>query len=132
MDTVSLSRNRMGWRSYCRLDLHDVRSIIIDVNEHIPALSRTERLIMELLADREAFGLELVERSHGALKRGTVYVTLGRMQEKGYVDSRTEARAPGAIGLPRRVYRPTAYGVRVLRAWTLAARALRGQRMQEA
>jgi DNA-binding PadR family transcriptional regulator len=102
------------------------------VSEDIPTLSRTERVIMDLLADGDAFGLELVERSHGALKRGTVYVTLGRMQEKGYVESRTEPLAPGAIGLPRRIYRPTAYGLRVMRAWAAAARALRGQRIQEA
>jgi DNA-binding PadR family transcriptional regulator len=68
--------------------------------------------------------LQLVERSHGALKRGTVYVTLGRMQEKGYVESRTQPPAPGAIGLPRRLYRPTAYGAGVFRAWNRAARAI--------
>src|SRR5450432_1016005 len=90
----------------------------------VPSLSRTERLILELLADEESFGLGLVERSRGALKRGTVYVTLGRMQEKGYVESRTEARAPGAIGLPRRLYRPTAYGAAVLKTWMQAARTL--------
>ena len=98
----------------------------------LPTLSRAERLILELLSEEETFGLALVERSHGTLKRGTVYVTLGRMQEKGYVESRTEARAPGAIGLPRRLYRPTAHGLRVLNAWALAARALRGHRPQEA
>jgi len=98
----------------------------------VPSLSSTERLILELLADEESFGLGLVERSRGALKRGTVYVTLGRMQEKGYVESRTEARAPGTIGLPRRLYRPTAHGLRVFNAWALAARALRGHRPQEA
>ena len=101
-------------------------------SQDVPSLSRTERLILELLADEESFGLGLVERSKGALKRGTVYVTLGRMQEKGYVESRTEAWAPGAIGLPRRLYRPTAHGLRVFNAWAHAARALRGHRPQEA
>jgi DNA-binding PadR family transcriptional regulator len=102
------------------------------VSHDVPSLSRAERLILELLSEEEAFGLALVERSGGALKRGTVYVTLGRMQDKGYVQSRTEARAPGAIGLPRRLYRPTTHGLRVLNAWALAARALRGHRPQEA
>ena len=73
------------------------------------------------------FGLQLVEQSNGALKRGTVYVTLGRMQDKGYVESRTEKQAPGAIGLPRRLYKPTAYGLRVLAAWEAAARAMRAR-----
>jgi DNA-binding PadR family transcriptional regulator len=63
------------------------------------------------------FGLELVEASGGRLKRGTVYVTLGRMQDKGYVESRLEDRHPGAIGLPRRLYRATAFGLRVVDAW---------------
>ena len=102
------------------------------MGRHVPSLSRTEGVILELLADEESFGLGLVERSKGALKRGTVYVTLGRMQEKGYVESRTEPPAPGAIGLPRRLYRPTAHGLRVLDAWAIAARAMRGHRTQEA
>src|SRR5262249_39571035 len=73
------------------------------VKHEIPRLSPRERLILELLAEEEMFGLQLVERSKGALKRGTVYVTLGRMQEKGLVESRTEPLSPGAIGLPRRL-----------------------------
>lgn len=88
----------------------------------IPKLSRTERLILELLSGEEMFGLQLVEQAKGGLKRGTVYVTLGRMQDKGYVESRTEERPAGAIGLPRRLYKPTAYGLRVLKAWEAAAR----------
>jgi DNA-binding PadR family transcriptional regulator len=97
-----------------------------------PSLSRTERRILALLADGEAFGLELVQKSEDAVKRGTVYVTLGRMEEKGYVESRLEPLSPGGIGLPRRLYRPTAYGLRVLDAWSIAARALAGHRPQEA
>ena len=93
----------------------------------VPKLSVRERLILELLLDREMFGLQLVDQSNGALKRGTVYVTLGRMQDKGYVESRTEKQAAGAIGLPRRLYRPTAYGLRVLAAWEAAARAIRAR-----
>jgi PadR family transcriptional regulator PadR len=120
--------------SYFRLDLQLVRSIITALTRHfeVPRLSRTERVILDLLRDEETFGLALVERSKGRLKRGTVYVTLARMQEKGYVESRTEARTPGAIGLPRRLYRPTGYGLRVFDAWTLAARTIRGHRPQEA
>jgi DNA-binding PadR family transcriptional regulator len=91
----------------------------------IPRLSSTERLILELLSDEEMFGLQLILQSNGALKRGTVYVTLGRMQDKGYVESWTEKQSVGAIGLPRRLYRPTAYGLRVLEAWEAAARTLR-------
>jgi DNA-binding PadR family transcriptional regulator len=97
-----------------------------------PSLSRTERCILTLLTHGEAFGLELVQKSDGALKRGTVYVTLGRMEEKEYVESRLEPLSPGGIGLPRRLYRPTAYGLRVLDAWSIAARAFNRHRPQEA
>jgi PadR family transcriptional regulator PadR len=85
-----------------------------------------ERLILELLvAAGPLYGLELVERSAGALKRGTVYVTLGRMETKGFVTSEQEAMPAGAIGLPRRRYRPTGRGERALRAWDVYAQALR-------
>ena len=70
------------------------------------------------------FGLQLVETSNGRLKRGTVYVTLGLLEEKGYVESEQEERPSGAIGLPRRIYRPTGLGKRALRAWTALARDL--------
>ena len=92
----------------------------------LPRVSATERLILQLLAGQEMFGLQLVDNSKGALKRGTVYVTLGRMQDKGYVESWTEKQPAGAIGLPRRLYRPTGYGLRVLATWEAAARALSG------
>ena len=59
------------------------------------------------------FGLQLVEQSKGTLKRGTVYVTLGRMQDKGYVESWTEKQPPGRNRACRDVCiarRATAYG----------------------
>ncbi len=93
--------------------------------ESVPTLPEKERLILELLASGGTmFGLQLVEASRGRLKRGTVYVTLGRMEQKGYVESELEPQVPGAIGLPRRVYRPTALGERALRAWSTLAREL--------
>ena len=91
----------------------------------IPSLPPKERLILELLvAECRLFGLQLVALSHGELKRGTVYVTLGRMEAKGFIRSEQEAMPPGAIGLPRRMYYPTPLGERVLRAWSLLAREL--------
>ena len=93
----------------------------------LPRLSATERLILEmLLQGDELFGLQMVEQSCGRLKRGTVYVTLGRMQEKGYVESRQEDVEPGAIGLPRRLYRATVHARRVLSAWQTAERMFAG------
>ena len=80
-----------------------------------------QALILELLVrDKEMYGLELVAASRRRLKRGTVYVTLGRMEEKGYIESRLESAPTQAGGLPRRVYEPTALGRRVLRLWNEA------------
>ena len=88
-----------------------------------PKLSGTESLILDLLHSQEMYGLQLVAESNGALKRGTVYVTLGRMEEKGFVESREEEDATHN-GLPRRRYRPTALGLRVLDAWALMTASL--------
>ena len=88
----------------------------------IPTLSPKEFLILDLLAAaKEMYGLELVGSSSGALKRGTVYVTLGRMQEKGYITSRLEDAPPSAGGLPRRLYAPTKLGRELLAAWRAAS-----------
>jgi len=92
--------------------------------ERLPSISSTESLILDLLEPGERFGLELIERSDGRLKRGSVYVTLSRMEAKGFVESRQEARAPGAIGLPRRLYTPTPYGLKVRDAYRLLREAL--------
>ncbi len=95
----------------------------------LPKFSATERLIIELLAaHEELFGLQMVELSGGRLKRGTVYVTLGRMHEKGYLESRQEPLPEGAIGLPRRLYRPTGLAMRVLAAWQAAEADVRHRR----
>jgi PadR family transcriptional regulator PadR len=93
--------------------------------DDVGSLPRKERLILELLTSvGPLYGLQLVDQSDGALKRGTVYVTLGRMEAKGLVESQQEPVPPGGIGLPRRIYRPTVLGARMLRAWTAFAREL--------
>jgi DNA-binding PadR family transcriptional regulator len=92
------------------------------VPPHTRSLPPKERLILELLTSvGPLYGMQMVEQAEGALKRGTVYVTLGRMEAKGYIESEQEPLPPDAIGLPRRIYRPTALGMRVLRAWTTLA-----------
>ena len=87
-------------------------------------MSSTDSLILELLRDGERFGLELIDASGERLKRGTVYVTLSRMEAKGFVESRQEERPPGAIGLPRRLYKVTPYGLKVHEAYLLLRDAL--------
>lgn len=86
----------------------------------IPSLSQKEFVIMNLLigARKEMYGLELVNKSDGALKRGTIYVTLNRLEEKGYIASRTEDAEGEAI--PRRLYKPTGLGAKVFNALAAA------------
>lgn len=93
-----------------------------NANAGLPSLSRKEHLILEMLfqGKRELFGLEMVEESKGELKRGTIYVTLQRMQEKGLVDSKPEPRTPPEVGIPRRLYKISGYGERVYRAYYTA------------
>ena len=79
-----------------------------------PKLSSKEMLILEMLIGKgEMFGLEMVETSEGELKRGTIYVTLQRMGDKGYIESREEPREHPEIGIPRRKYWATGLGERV-------------------
>ncbi|HET7461675.1 MAG TPA: helix-turn-helix transcriptional regulator [Longimicrobium sp.] len=91
----------------------------------IPRLSAKEAEVLRLLiANGEMYGLELVTSSD-VLKRGTVYVTLSRMAEKGYVESRQEEVSPGD-GPPRRLYKATGFGARAYRALEHAARLFAG------
>lgn len=81
-----------------------------------PQLSKIEFVILDLLrTGGEKYGLELVKSSGGALKRGTVYVTLSRMTEKGFVKSKQE-KDPNDPGMPRRIYAITGEGARALQA----------------
>jgi DNA-binding PadR family transcriptional regulator len=94
------------------------------MQERLPSISSTESLVLDLLGKEERYGLELVEASGSKLKRGTIYVTLSRMEAKGFVVSRSEDPHPAAIGLPRRMYRATPYGLKVHKAYKLLREAL--------
>jgi len=90
------------------------------------SVSNKEAVILSLLErERELYGLQLVDLSGGALKRGTVYVTLGRMEEKGLVSSHREDKPPAGGGLPRPLYKLTASGRAVLSAQQQLARTLK-------
>ncbi|MEM1056772.1 MAG: PadR family transcriptional regulator [Bacteroidota bacterium] len=84
----------------------------------LPRLSQKQALILDLLTRAgDSYGLELVKGSGGQLKRGTVYVTLDRMEDKGLVESWTEAAPEGHRGPPRRKYRVTGHGAAALVNW---------------
>ncbi len=73
-------------------------------------ISTNERIILSLLSNHGAsYGLQLVDASRSRLKRGGIYVTLGSMEQKGFVTS--ELQDDG-----RRVYQLTGLGHRALAA----------------
>lgn len=91
--------------------------------------STTEARVLDLLTQHGAlYGLQLVALSNGLLKRGTVYVTLSRMQDKGYVRSLKDDQPEGHAGMPRPRYQITAKGQRSHHAYLLAQAALSPQR----
>lgn len=79
--------------------------------------SDKEHLVLRLLQDGpgEMYGLEIVKASAGELGRAAIYVTLARMEEKGYLKSRIPA-GDSHPGLPRPRYQLTALGQQALRA----------------
>lgn len=82
-------------------------------------LSKTEALILQLMSEngfREVYGLELLRLSNGGIKRGTVYTTLQRMEDKGFVTSRQEDKPDDVSGIARRMYEITGAGQRALQA----------------
>jgi PadR family transcriptional regulator, regulatory protein PadR len=81
--------------------------------------SGKEVAVLELLVTRrEMYGLEMVHAC-SKLGRGTIYVLLNRMEDKGYVKSR-QVKETNQSGLPRRVYSVTGLGQRALHAWQQA------------
>lgn len=88
-------------------------------NTHITG---AEFSILKMLVDngtKSMYGLELVDRSGGKLKKGSVYVLLSRLEEKGFVDGKKED--PMEVAVPRKLYRITAPGRKVVRAWESVA-----------
>jgi DNA-binding PadR family transcriptional regulator len=87
--------------------------------------SNKELVALRLLRDEPAgmYGLEMVEASNGELGRAAIYVTLSRMETKGFVKRHTplEDEHPG---LPRPHYKITALGEKALRAVDAAQRVM--------
>ncbi|MEQ9319195.1 MAG: PadR family transcriptional regulator [Polyangiaceae bacterium] len=89
-------------------------------------LSATQTLILQLLRGAgPQYGLELVRASEGELKKGTVYVTLSRMCDKGLVSVERDDEAGEHPGMPRPRYRATADGLAALEAQQAWAAAMR-------
>jgi len=70
---------------------------------------------------------EIEERAGRAPARGAVYVTLERLEEKGYLESWLGEPAAERGGRPRRYYRVRPAGVRALEeSWTALRRMWQG------
>jgi DNA-binding PadR family transcriptional regulator len=92
-------------------------------------ISVVEERILQLLSKpdpRPMYGLELVEASRGALKRGTIYTSLQRMVSKGLVQV-SELETAAEYGDIRRGYRATDRGLRALEAAALTRRIMEGR-----
>jgi len=67
----------------------------------------------------EAYGVRLMEELEGRIgrtvSRGSVYVTLDRLEDKGWIASETSAARPERGGRPRRIVRVTPEGLAALR-----------------
>jgi DNA-binding PadR family transcriptional regulator len=76
-------------------------------------------LLAVMQAGDEAYGSailrELRTRGGRTASRGAVYVTLDRLEAKGYLSSRAEAGPPARGGRPRRYYAVRPAGARLLR-----------------
>jgi DNA-binding PadR family transcriptional regulator len=76
-------------------------------------------LLAVLQTDEQAYGSaildELRTRGGRAVSRGAVYVTLDRLEAKGYLSSRVEQPTPTRGGRPRRYYTVRPAGLKVLR-----------------
>jgi DNA-binding PadR family transcriptional regulator len=90
----------------------------------LPRLSPKERNILEQLVGREKYGLELVAGSDGVLSRNAIYVFLGRMEDRGLIVGRNAPTPKGSSGPPRRIYRVTGHGRRLLEVHQMAASML--------
>jgi DNA-binding PadR family transcriptional regulator len=89
-------------------------------------ISKTEALVLQRLVSApgsETYGMEMVKASDGALKMGTIYVILDRLHRKGFVDSRREELPQDTQRPPRRLYKITGTGARVLHAYEAAQSA---------
>jgi PadR family transcriptional regulator, regulatory protein PadR len=82
-------------------------------------------LLLGLLAERESYGYELVQRLHGlglhGIADGTIYPALARLEREGRVTTRLIASRSGPA---RKYYRPTAAGYAALADGSAGWRAL--------
>jgi DNA-binding PadR family transcriptional regulator len=84
---------------------------------------------MRILQSHSAgmYGLEIVSESENELSRGSIYVLLGRLEEKGLVQMLKGAKGKHP-GMPRPRYKLSAVGCKVLGAADAVAGVMQGAR----
>lgn len=82
-------------------------------------LTPAQHAVLSLLrAQGEATGWQLIKASNGAIARGSVYVLLARLRERGFVSSRGGSDRRDPV-----YYRVTPAGELALAAWSAAQSA---------
>jgi DNA-binding PadR family transcriptional regulator len=75
--------------------------------------------VLHRQAEDEAFGSaireDIEQRSGRRVSRGSIYITLDRLEEKGLLTSRLGDPEPGRAGRPKRFFRVTAPGRRAVK-----------------
>ncbi len=84
-------------------------------------LGESEHIVMAavLRLDGEAYGTRIIQEIENAtgtrVKSGSLYITLDRLEAKGYVTSRVADPEPGRGGRPKRYMTVTPAGLRILK-----------------
>ena len=76
-------------------------------------ISKTEFFILQMMINEgsDLYGLEMIRKSGDKLKRGTIYTTLNRMEDKGLISSKKEDELQEGLTAKRRMYRINGTGV---------------------
>jgi DNA-binding PadR family transcriptional regulator len=87
--------------------------------------------VLHLQAGDDAFGSavrdEIERRSGRQVSRGSIYITLDRLEGKGLLASKLAGASPGRGGRPKRLFRVTTPGRRAVKhSLTLLTRMQRG------
>jgi PadR family transcriptional regulator, regulatory protein PadR len=97
-------------------------NIVANMSADSARLGEVEQLVLlaVLRLEGDAYAVpirDLIQRQTGiALARGSIYITLDRLEQKGLVDSHMSDPTPEPGGKARRVFRIRPSGVAALRA----------------
>ena len=82
-----------------------------------PILTAPEEMILTILDDHDAYGLQMIKESKGVLKKSSIYARLRQLKELGLVSSVMEQTPEGQKGPPRVLHSITPEGKKILTVW---------------